>query len=77
MRLTLLLLGSIVIVAGCASRQVNWVKDGGSQQEFRKDIYECERDMRQSGNFGSGLMAQARADEFMKSCMRARGYSEH
>ena len=76
MRITIILCCALV-VSSCASRQpVTWNKDGGSQQEYAKDSYACEKDMRQSGNFGPGLIGQKRADEFVKACMRAHGYDE-
>jgi hypothetical protein len=76
MRTTHAVLLLCVLLASCANRNITWDKPGGSQQEFDKDKYECERDMRQSGHFGGGLIGQKNADEFMKSCMRAHGYSE-
>ena len=51
-----------LFLAGCA--QTVWVKDGAGQQDFAKDSYGCERDMRQSGYYGTGLAGVANAQGF-------------
>lgn len=51
-----------------------WVKPGATDADFRRDHYECERDARQSGYFGTGLVGAMNMAEFAKRCMRARGY---
>lgn len=62
-----------LLVAGCA-RWV-WTKsEGFTQQEFLRDRYECERDMRQSGYYGSGLAGALNMQNFFESCMGARGW---
>ena len=38
-----------------ACTRVVWVKPGVTEQEFRVDSYACEKDMRQSGYFGTGI----------------------
>ena len=58
--------------AGCA--RFVWVKPGASQQDFQRDAYECERDMRQSGYFGTGFAAAINAQDFQERCMMARGW---
>lgn len=65
--------GSFLAVTGCAEKV--WVKDGASQQDFKRDSYSCERDMRQSGYYGSGLLGAVAAMEFSNRCMEAAGYS--
>jgi hypothetical protein len=53
-----------------------WVKAGVTQDEFRRDLYECERDARQSGYFGGGIAGALAMVDFQKRCLRARGYNE-
>ncbi len=53
-----------------------WDKPGATQEEFKKDTYECERDMRQSGNFGTGVYGGLNAQAFNDRCMEARGYTK-
>ena len=61
-----------LLLAGCA--RFVWVKSGASQQDFQRDTYECERDMRQSGYFGTGFAAAINAQNFQERCMVARGW---
>ena len=63
---------AIVAVTGCA-RHV-WTKSGLTEQEFRTDSYACERDMRQSGYFGTGLAGMLNSRDFFGRCMRSKGY---
>jgi hypothetical protein len=61
-----------VAVAGCA--KTYWTKPGLTPAEWNRDIYECERDMRQSGYFGTGLVGHWNADAFQERCLIAKGY---
>ena len=74
--MTLALGGVPVVIAllsvGCA--QVYWTKAGFSNQEFLSDRYACERDMRQSGYFGGGLVGMLNAQDFFDRCMASKGY---
>jgi hypothetical protein len=46
-----------------------------SQDELNRDRYECERDARMSaGSFGTGLVGELNAQEFMGRCFQAKGY---
>jgi hypothetical protein len=63
-----------LLLVGCA--RFIWVKPGASQQDFQRDAYECERDMRQSGYFGSGVAAAIESQNFQERCMVARGWSK-
>ena len=67
-----LILGLLLLLAGCA--QNVWVKDSASDQDFAADSYRCERDTRQSGYFGGGLIGVANAQGFMNRCMVASGW---
>jgi hypothetical protein len=73
-RFTVTLALGALLLAGCA--QFVWVKSGASQQDFQRDAYECERDMRQSGYFGRGLSAAIESMSFQQRCMVARGWSK-
>lgn len=61
----------------CCTITSHWSKPGGTQAEFNKDSYECERDMRQSGHFGEGMAASFAMEGFYERCMVARGYTKN
>src|SRR6266498_1347434 len=62
-----------LLFTGCA--QYIWMHpDHNDQARFNRDSYECERDMRQSGYYGGGLVGQVNAQGFAERCMVARGY---
>jgi hypothetical protein len=63
------LLGTSLLLAGCSLPAMT--KPGGSQEQYRSDSYECERDMRQTR-----FMGPIDASRFYVRCMRSRGYSE-
>ena len=73
MRILVMIL-SIALLSGCAT--VTWHKKGVSEQQKKKDLYVCEKDMRQSGYYGSGLAAAIAAGEFFERCMNAEGYEK-
>jgi hypothetical protein len=53
--MTILILALILVgmwLAGCT--HFAWTKTDFSETEFARDSYECERDARQSGYFGTG-----------------------
>jgi hypothetical protein len=66
---------AVLLIAGCAEQAV-WVKPGATEQDFAQDTYECERDMRQSGYFGTGIYGAINAREFTERCMVARGWHQ-
>ncbi len=70
-RLPLLLVVG-VLASGCA--QTVWTKSGLTEAEFRADDYACERDMRQSGYFGTGIAGALNAKGFRERCMQSKGY---
>jgi hypothetical protein len=51
-----------------------WTKPGFNQSDWNRDSYECERDMRQSGYFGTGWIGAGNAQGFFERCLGARGY---
>ena len=72
--LRLILLTTILALCGCA--KTFWVKPGATQQDFARDSYECERDARQSGYFGTGIAGAINMQAFQERCMVARGWSK-
>lgn len=58
---------------GCAS-YIWRHNEHNDQARFQRDSYECERDMRQSGYYGGGIVGQINAQGFAERCMFARGY---
>ena len=61
-----------IFVSGCA--KTVWTKSGLTEAEYRADAYACERDMRQSGHFGTGLVGALEARDFYERCMVSKGY---
>jgi clan AA aspartic protease (TIGR02281 family) len=61
-----------LVLVSCG--QTVWVKPGASQQEFTTDRYDCEKDARQSGYFGTGLLGAINMQNFFDNCMNAHGY---
>lgn len=70
-------LSGIVCIAlsmsGCTSAQ--WTKAGATQQDFATDSYDCEKDARQSGYYGSGLAGAINMQGFFNRCMNAHGWT--
>lgn len=60
------------ILSSCA--QKTWVKNGATAQSFNDDKYACERDARQSGYFGGGLVGSLNMQDFYNRCMNSKGY---
>lgn len=67
--LLVLMLG---LLAGCAK---TWDKPGATAQDFNIDSYNCEKDARQSGYFGGGLIGLANFQSFIDRCMVAHGWT--
>ena len=65
------LIASASVFTGCMTY---WTKPGITEAEWNRDRYECERDMRQAGYFGSGIAGQINAQSFLKNALSARGY---
>lgn len=61
-------------LVGCAS--MTWNKPDVTQAEFNKDSYECQRDARQSGYYGSGIAGAINMREFLQMCMVSKGYTQ-
>jgi hypothetical protein len=61
-----------VFLAGCADTV--WVKPSATDDDFKKADYECDKDTRQSGDFGEGIMGALRMKEFYQKCMISKGW---
>lgn len=62
-----------LLFADCA-QQYKWKHGSYDQAQFQRDAYECDREERQSGYFGTGLIGEMNAAKFAERCMVARGY---
>ena len=67
------LLLSLVLVAGCEVSLIrgDWTKPGGREEQWRKDAYECEREVRLTYPHEATGAAQRLAEK----CLTARGYT--
>ena len=61
---------------GCAppAPATIWKKDGVTGNAYQADSYNCEKDARQSGYFGSGLIGAVAMKNFYERCMYAQGW---
>jgi hypothetical protein len=73
MKRGLLIVFSAAALAGCAP--MVWDKAGVTQDDYNQDSYQCERDTRQSGYFGGGVVGAMNQRDFFKRCMVAHGYT--
>lgn len=67
-------LAGVLICTACAP--TIWDKPGATQADFNADSYACERDTRQSGYFGGGLVGALEMRQFAERCMVAHGYEK-
>jgi len=67
-----ILLG-LVFVAGCEVSLIggDWTKPGGTEEQWRKDAYECEREAR----LRYPHEATGAARRLAEKCLTARGYT--
>ena len=67
-----ILLG-LVLVAGCEVSLIrgDWTKPGGTEEQWRKDAYECEREAR----LRYPHEATGAARRLAEKCLTARGYT--
>jgi hypothetical protein len=68
----LALLAPLILLA-CAPK-AQWIKADATQQDFSTDSYSCEKDTRQSGYFGGGLVGAVNMQGFFNKCMEAHGW---
>lgn len=79
----------ILLIAGCAHNPMIWEKPDLSQDQFKRDDYECIQESRTSWSGGGGgiigiavmlgsrAQAQEMAHKLYCACMEAKGYSGH
>jgi hypothetical protein len=74
LHLVLVFVAIAVIQTGCGRamyRHPNY-----TPERWARDSYECERDTRQSGYFGTGVAAQINFQNFYDRCLAARGWTK-
>ncbi|MCC6105614.1 hypothetical protein [Acetobacter sp.] len=68
---------SLILMAptltGCAQKA--WTKHGATTESFNNDKYSCERDARQSGYFGGGIIGGLNMQDFYNRCMNSKGWT--
>ena len=69
----LAVLVAAVLQVGCA--RVMYRHPEYTPQLWARDSYECERDARQSGYFGGGIMGAINMRDFKDRCLTARGWT--
>lgn len=62
-----------VLLGGCA--QTIWEKPGATAADLSREGYECEKDARQSGYFGGGVVGALNMQAFAERCMVAHGWT--
>lgn len=72
---------SLILISGlltaCAQQAATqWTNNAQPQASFPRDSYECEKDTRQSGYFGTGLVGAVSMQNFYVTCLGARGWSQ-
>lgn len=74
MRCKVLWIAAAICLSACAGPMI-WDKTGGTQEQYNVDSYQCEKDARQSGYYGTGYAAAAEAKGFFQRCMVSKGYT--
>ena len=67
------IIGLSIMLVGCAKPTI-WDKPGATQDDFNKDAYACEKDARQSGYFGTGIVGAMNLKTCYDQCMVSKGY---
>jgi hypothetical protein len=73
-RTSLLVVLAPLALGGCARyvyRHPNY-----TPEKWRVDSYECEKDARQSGYFGTGISGAMNFQAFYDRCLAARGWTK-
>jgi hypothetical protein len=65
---------TVLIALGCA--RTNYRHPDYTPQLWARDSYECERDARQSGYFGAGILGGMEIRNFYDRCLAARGWTK-
>jgi len=64
----------LIVLALTACARTVWTRANFTQQDFNRESYECERDARQSGYFGGGVIGALNMRDFFDRCMVAKGW---
>ena len=64
----------LITIGLSACAQETWVRPGASQADLRSDRFQCERDSRQTGYLGSGMLGEMNIGNFFDECMASRGW---
>jgi hypothetical protein len=75
MRVTIALLGAMVLLAGCATGRIAWDKPGVTQAERERDENTCLRAAIGTDGRGDLLVPYCIDREVYTQCMEARGYT--
>jgi len=79
---------AILGILSCVSAHAEWVKEGATAEDLKRDQSECERKASADTSFnqprrgaGSGTgprvsNTMAREDQSFRLCMKSRGYAE-
>lgn len=67
---------TLLLLSACSTQTVIWEKPGADSQTQIRDKYECERDVRQGGYYGSGITADINMQEFYERCLIAKGWNK-
>lgn len=65
----LALLGCAALLAGCATTETVWVRNGATQQDFYMDRGQC-----QAQAFSPGNVSMMQAALVMNGCMQGKGW---
>lgn len=75
MRVTIVLLGAAILLAGCATGRIAWDKPGITQAEREREENACLRAAIGTDGEGGLLLPYCIDREVYTQCMQARGYT--
>jgi len=61
-----------LLVSGCAT--YTWRHPEYTPEKWARERYECERDARQSGYFGTGIYGALNMQAFFERCLESKGW---
>lgn len=65
----------VLLLCSCATQNYQWVSEKAKPEQWAKDMYECERDTRQTP-FGGGILRPMIAADFQERCLMSKGYKK-
>ena len=77
MKKLMILLAMVIglLMSGCATQTV-WTHPDYTPEKWAKDRYECEKDARQSGYFGTGIVGSINMQNFFNGCLESKGWTK-